>query len=86
MEKEYKLWLELFKGILEENSYYENMQKIIKKDKNFSIASLVDDYLDNATFISVYYYLDSIEEWLGRHKGTIYDALQDLWETGNWKE
>ena len=57
MEKEYKLWLELFKGILEENSYYENMQKIIKKDKNFSIASLVDDYLDNATFISVSYYL-----------------------------
>ena len=85
--EENRIWLDLFKTIIEKNDYYENMRKAIKKDENFSLGNLVSDYIENATFISVYYYLDSIEDWLNDHKGkTVDDALQDLWETGNWKE
>lgn len=83
MSKTYEAWETLFKVILEENDYYDNIRKWLKLHDATPAdeASNFYDYYENAEYCTVYEWLDSIENYLADislKKRKSLDSVQDL--------
>ena len=93
-DKQHKAWLNLFQAIVEENGYYTELRRFMKKN-GFTIEDFAKSlyrYYDYAPEgMSVYYYLDSIEDALPDIKkvggiSTVGEVVDFIYDNQIWKE
>ena len=96
MAKQDEAFINLFNVILEENNYYEYLKRVREKYPNFA-SNLYWRY-DKRQPISVYGFLDSIEDYIAEKLSdndnptpddileAVELAISDLDEEGGWKD
>lgn len=73
-----ELCFEFIRINLENNSYYEQLRKAYKKDKETTIRAIFKCYENFSNYYSLYTIMDSMEDFLAEHKKVkIYDVAEN---------
>ncbi len=83
MCKQSQAFLNLFLAIIEENGYYEKLRKFMaKRGYNYAdMASMLNNEYDECPDgMSVYYYMDSLEEMLENHEEENFTDIAEMVE------
>lgn len=83
MEKElFDLHKKLFAKIICDNGYYTSIKKEYKQNADL-ITKIVNDYIERE-HISIYDYLDTIQDYMAEHKEDVCGAIEMLDNFGGW--
>ena len=89
---EEELYLFLVEKIVTTNKYYHSIRGLAHDllfSNHWLAERLVGEYLHNDyNFISLYYFLDSIEDYIRDHPtvNNFYEVLDNITKEGLWKE
>ena len=93
MSKQSQAFNYLFLTIMEENGYYDNLRRFMRKrGYNYAdMASMLNNAYDDAPDgLSVYWYMDSLENMLTEHTIRGFKDIDDMVDYVNdhmmWKE